>query len=1215
MSLNADFDDLEEGEIEDNNTYDVRFGHNLAANETTVANDRHLKTYSPIFQSVLNESQNSLFGLSDIDLRFDRNSNSFNDCDDRLVGGNASMPPTNALLPTPLMPLRHLPSIHSFPPPIGPPIGPPIQRFDGLHYPHPTQQSLSPNQCPPQSVPFISDSIHASEPKSVTSFVIPNSDHSTIPFICDPNDTQMQTITSDERTEESTIVLETANDIEEVEMSDQSNPPDLSPYDPEEDISNLCPLSPNPLEKQSVKQMDNNVKSLKTSDKCLDFNPKSSKRSVSEEQTERLKRLLKSDTYFKSDKMDKRSDNRVNRGSKQSTAQRSNKSKESVSPVRKSSSKRVIHSKLCHKSGHKSRRKVKRNAKRQVITQYSDQRYSNVRPKSRNNMNESSYEDLLEEYERLKEQLKELEDYEKPDDKVMTVIDREEQENIEKLVKCDDMFGLDTEVKENREENDEEVEDDDELELRRLALASKKKKQIEEQENEELRLRQQLLQSLFRSKAKAEQEVNRKNNKDEEVNELIAENVMISSEHNSNTESIPETRIETQTLVNMSSETENMTKPTEQLPLKPIPKLIINFGDDSTDEELDVRDNTSNVPKGLDFFLRQARLRSEPNKKSVQSLPVLSITRQRELQELKAEILRREQNQINDKKLKENESLLKSSNERLVERISKRNLLKNRVILKRNALRKAQIQARKMQEAFIAATRVVSTTASEFHSFNDELKNIEKDVKQEVQNITNYKKECFRMGTKLKGNAYKLPTGASFKRSNSLSSSVSPNKKESKLEANSPSKEDMADHKKRLQQELMQKLENCSKLLNLKKANLLRPSSPNPFVLKAVQSPEPNNDKNESQKILQTLVKDLLKVYSIDSLMSYECFLENMFSYKCHNNFHVNIPEMDSQLSVDYKANSCDNSYDSVLSHLHSYRLIENQPKKISSDHWTNNLNPLQEICKFDLLGSCNDEKCLGQHIDKSLLNGTNKMVDLLLYEPKLAGITSEIPERIDGELFEAIKQKLHQFSQKLVDSNPKLSLETHCRRIAEQIRKLSKPSVVCLLTRRIPKVFNTSKIDIPFDDLKYRFNIKDKTLVINQTKISELKLSADPDIYIKNRFFAPEGVPISAQLETTLATDPHNIQLWIKLAYYHISRCSDNNSSDSIDSALNVLSRALENNSTEPELYEHYLFIYSNRVVRKGEDSKFNLKTICTKAVQHCPHYRIPVMTTRIRI
>ena len=257
------------------------------------------------------------------------------------------------------------------------------------------------------------------------------------------------------------------------------------------------------------------------------------------------------------------------------------------------------------------------------------------------------------------------------------------------------------------------------------------------------------------------------------------------------------------------------------------------------------------------------------------------------------------------------------------------------------------------------------------------------------------------------------------------------------------------------------------------------------------------------------------------------------------------------------------------------------------------------------MLGTCKDDKCLGQHFDKLLLDPYNKIVDLLLYEPKIGGITSEIPEKMDLELFDAIKQKLIQFSQKLIDSNPKIPLETHCRKIAEQIRKRANESMVCLLNRRIPKIFDTSRVEVPFDDLLYRFNIKDKSLVINQTMISELKLSADPDIYFKNRFYAPEGVPISAQLETSLAADPHNIQLWIKLAYYHISRCSEN-FADSVDRALNVLSRALDHNRTEPELYEHYLFVYSNRVIRKDEDSKLDLFNICRKVVEHCPHYRV---------
>ncbi|CAG2104416.1 unnamed protein product [Medioppia subpectinata] len=1030
-----------EGEIEEKNSFDSMFGHNLATNETIVGNDRNANRFYSM------PASESLFGLSDVDLRFDPNANAFNDCDERLVANTSGrqrhenpnaiyarnanilnsnlrphlnesipmsfsgnrfdsrppmpsflsafrpensmpfrmrpqMPSMNALLPTPnAMPLRHLPPNQLFRP-IRPPIGP---DFDASNYRHSPQQFINCNPCPPPTMPYMSDPLlqgrtHTPEAKGVTSFVISNDSHSNIPFICDTNENAGQ------RPEE-TIVLETDNDITEVEMPDAA---DLSPYDPEEDITYLCTISPT-KDSQSVKQNNSNL-SLNEKKKS-ESNTRTGVRNDSAKQAERLNR--------------KRSSNKI---SKPLTPRRDNRLKSSQTS--KSSSKSIVHKKMCRKNVHKSRRETKRVAKRQVVAYKVEQRFADLRPKPRNNMNESSYEDLLEEYERLKDQLKELENEEKNNETIVSVIDVEEEENIAKLVKSDDIFEISNESKEN-EENDREG-DDEEHELRRLALASKKKREIQEQENEELRLRQQLLNALHKSKAKLKSEspddwrsqqeneelrlrqqllnalhkskaklksespVNQKDGK--EMNALIVDIDSNPSEQNSNSESIFVNRSEVQTPVNVNSEIENIIKTSDQIPLKPIPKLIINFGDDSTDEEQDINGNSfiDNVPQGLDSFLRQARLRSEPKTKSGQSLLVLSNARQKELQELRAEIKRRELNLINDKKLHENELLLKSANETLMERISKRNLLKNRVTLKRNALRKAQIQARKMQEAFIAATRVVSATASEFHSFNDELKNIEVDVKQEINNINNYKKECLRMGTKLKGVTYRLPTGASFRRSNSTS--ISSNKKDPKVENNSLLREDVAtEMKKRLQQELMQKLENCSKLLNLKKANHLRPSSPNPFVLKTTQN----------------------------------------------------------------------------------------------------------------LLGSCNDEKCLGQHINKCLLNPTNKIVDLLLYEPKIAGIASEIPERIDNEL------------------------------------KRSKQPVVCLMTRRIPKLFNTPKLDVPFDDLMYRFNIKDKTLVINKTTISELKLSADPDIYIKNRFFAPEGVPISAQLETTLASDPSNIQLW----------------------------------------------------------------------------------------
>ena len=388
-------------------------------------------------------------------------------------------------------------------------------------------------------------------------------------------------------------------------------------------------------------------------------------------------------------------------------------------------------------------------------------------------------------------------------------------------------------------------------------------------------------------------------------------------------------------------ETTTKTDASEPIPPKPVPKLIIHFGDDSTDDELEIQNNSLPLrgPLGLDSFIKQVRLRSEIKTHSSPPIPVLSVTKQRELEKLKAEIVRREKIQINDKKLKQNETQWKSAKERLTEKISKQNLLKTRVIIKRNALRKAQIHARKMQEAFRAATRIVSSTASEFHSFNNELKNIENDVKQELQNIEKFEKECIRMGLKLYGNTYKLPIPATIKRSNSVSVPTTPNRK--RLKSETLSKEQIADEKKRL----VQQLENCHKLMNLKKANLLRPASPK-ITQKTTQSSEHNID---SQQVLKTLVKDLLSVSPSDSIISFNCFLERMFFNKNSKPLDINIciPENDCNSSEIYKSDGLKGCYDSVLLHLHSYRLIENQSIPISSDHWTNNVNPMQEICKF----------------------------------------------------------------------------------------------------------------------------------------------------------------------------------------------------------------------------------------------------------------------------
>jgi len=61
-------------------------------------------------------------------------------------------------------------------------------------------------------------------------------------------------------------------------------------------------------------------------------------------------------------------------------------------------------------------------------------------------------------------------------------------------------------------------------------------------------------------------------------------------------------------------------------------------------------------------------------------------------------------------------------------------------------------------------------------------------------------------------------------------------------------------------------------------------------------------------------------------------------------------------------------------------------------------------------------------------------------------------------------------------------------------------------------------------------------------------------------------------------------------------SRCA----AEGLEAALNTLSRALESNCEDPEVWSHYLSLFSRR------GSRDELQQMCEMAVEHAPHYRV---------
>ncbi|XP_075587026.1 uncharacterized protein LOC124489844 isoform X3 [Dermatophagoides farinae] len=318
-------------------------------------------------------------------------------------------------------------------------------------------------------------------------------------------------------------------------------------------------------------------------------------------------------------------------------------------------------------------------------------------------------------------------------------------------------------------------------------------------------------------------------------------------------------------------------------------------------------------------------------------------------------------------------------------------------------------------------------------------------------------------------------------------------------------------------------------------------------------------------------------------------------------------------------------NYQSVLCHFNSYRFADMDDDSMSDrstmDFWSNGLSPMARICHFDLMGACNDQTCCHQHQKDYLYGPREKLLDILAYSEEFS---AEIPLDELKKNPRLLAEKLDEFlRRKQLTLDDKLSLNEIAKKFAQSIflNDQSKISLSSLLIRLFPKEMiqismaadrnNSFQTKVPFDDYRYRFDHRslDDLFDLKLDRLVNDYKQIDPDLFIQYRYFAPEGVPITAQLESSLAIDPHNVQMWINLAYYHLSKISAANEDRlyCMDSALNVLTRALESNRNCGELYEHYLLIWVNRLDLLHDDPKQlkeQNKKICHQILKNCSTY-----------
>ncbi|XP_026220745.1 zinc finger C3H1 domain-containing protein isoform X2 [Anabas testudineus] len=269
----------------------------------------------------------------------------------------------------------------------------------------------------------------------------------------------------------------------------------------------------------------------------------------------------------------------------------------------------------------------------------------------------------------------------------------------------------------------------------------------------------------------------------------------------------------------------------------------------------------------------------------------------------------------------------------------------------------------------------------------------------------------------------------------------------------------------------------------------------------------------------------------------------------------------------------------------------------LSSVTYSNTIDPKKCFCRFDLTGTCNDDDCRWQHMRNCTLTGNQLFQDILSYNLSLIGCSESSSDEEIGVATEkymkklfgtnkdrmGIDQKAVLLVSKVNESKQHVPPFTTCKDLRTWRPKPSAQSCVSPEdeVEDDPTVENITAHRTQDDGLKSRMSVLD-VCVTSEDK----------------RYFVSETDDIS-NLETSVLENPGDTQLWIKLAFKYLNQ-NDVSAAECLEAALNTLSRALETNCDNPEVWSHYLSLFSRR------GSREEVQEMCEMAVEHAPDYHV---------
>ncbi|XP_078273463.1 zinc finger C3H1 domain-containing protein isoform X2 [Rhinoraja longicauda] len=318
----------------------------------------------------------------------------------------------------------------------------------------------------------------------------------------------------------------------------------------------------------------------------------------------------------------------------------------------------------------------------------------------------------------------------------------------------------------------------------------------------------------------------------------------------------------------------------------------------------------------------------------------------------------------------------------------------------------------------------------------------------------------------------------------------------------------------------------------------------------------------------------------------------------CGQEIPVDLDTVPQSRQVDLKPTPF-GTYNSPLLVFKSYRFspyFRNKEKLlISSASYSNLIDPKQCFCRFDLTGTCNDDDCQWQHMRDCILNQSQLFQDLLSYNLSLI--------------------KCSDFS---TDEEIRVAAENYVdKQFGKNKDRMTTDEMAVLLVSKVNE--NTGHTP-RYTTFKERRKWKPKLLKkqVSESSNSDDEQNSGPVRYAKSvedswsgnraldavitpddvRYFTAETDDI-ANLETSVMENPQDVQLWIKLTYKYLNQ-REGTPAECLDAALNALARALEINRANPEIWCHYLNLFSKR------GTKEEVQEMCETAVQYASTHAV---------